>query len=231
VSVPDGLASLAAIDLGTSSARTAHRAVIDELRRAMLTGQLPPGTRLVQADIARSLRVSVTPVREALRDLVAEGFVDFDAFRGATVHAPSLAELEEIYEIRTLLAPTAVRESVVRITDSELATAEGLTRQMEETVDRAEWVELNRRFHRTLLEAGRRIHLQEVLNRMSDLSTFYVAVSLGTSAGPRKRGDRDHAALIKAYRRRDAAKAVAITLKHIDETLNDARRAIVTQEL
>jgi DNA-binding GntR family transcriptional regulator len=221
------LDGLAAIDLEVSTARTAHLAVIAELRRAMLTGLLPPGTRLVQADLARSLKVSVTPVREALRDLVAEGLVEFDAFRGATVHTPSLAELEEIYDIRTLLTPPAVRESIARITDSEIDIAEALSEQMESTTDRAEWVELNRRFHRGLTAATRRTHLQEVLYRMSDLSTFYVAFSLGNSPGPRRRGDRDHAALIRAYRRRDVNRAVTISIKHIDETLNDARRAII----
>lgn len=218
---------LGAIDLHGSTARTAHVAVIDELRRAMLTGVLPPGTRLVQADLARSLHVSVTPVREALRDLVAEGLVDFDAYRGATVHTPTLAELEEIYQIRFLLTPPAVREAVARITDAEISEAESIAAQMESATDHAEWVEFNRRFHHVLTAASRRTHLQDVINRMSNLSTLYVAVSLGASAGTRRRGDRDHAALIRAYRRRDAERAVAVSLKHIEQTLDDARRAIV----
>jgi DNA-binding GntR family transcriptional regulator len=225
------LTGIGAIDLDASTAPTAHRAVIDELRRAMLSGLLPPGTRLVQAELARSLEVSVTPVREALRDLVAEGLVDFDAFRGATVHAPSLAELEEIYEIRTLLTPPAVRESIARITDAEIDEAEALVAQMEATTDHAAWVDLNRQFHHLLTAAARRSHLQDVINRMSDLSSLYVAVSLGNSAGPRRRGDRDHAALTRAYRRRDVDRAVAISIKHIDQTLNDARRAILERRL
>jgi DNA-binding GntR family transcriptional regulator len=222
------LSRLGAIDVGASNARTAHGAVIDELRRAMLAGLLPPGTRLVQADLARTLEVSVTPVREALRDLVAEGLVDFDAFRGATVHTPSLAELEEIYEIRMLLTPPAVREAIARITDAEIGEAEAIAAQMEAAVDHAEWADLNRRFHHVLTAAARRTHLQDVINRMSNLSTLYVAVSLDASAGTRRRGDRDHTALIRAYRRRDVDRAVTVSLKHIEQTLNEARRAIVT---
>ncbi|MDX1888109.1 GntR family transcriptional regulator [Mycolicibacterium sp. 050158] len=218
---------LDAIDLERSSARTVHVAVIDELRRAMLSGVLPPGTRLVQADLARSLDVSVTPVREAIRDLVAEGLVEFDAYRGATVHTPSLAELEEIYEIRFLLTPPAVREAIARITDAEISEAEDIAARMVAAGDHAEWVDLNRQFHHVLTAASRRTHLQDVIDRMSNLSTLYVAVSLDAATGTRRRGDRDHSALIRAYRRRDVDRAVAISLKHIEQTLDDARRAIV----
>lgn len=222
----DDLAALGAIDLGTSNTRTAHRDVIDRLRHAMFTGVLPGGTRLVQADLARTLNVSVTPVREALRDLISEGLVDFDAYRGATVHTPTSDELEEIYEIRRLLTPSAVRDAVGRITDAEIDIAEGLAAQMEQTTDAAEWVDLNRQFHQVLTAQSRRGHLQDVINRMSDLSTFYIGVSIGAANGPRRRGNHDHGALLRAYRRRDVDRAVKVSLKHLEDTLKDARRAI-----
>jgi DNA-binding GntR family transcriptional regulator len=214
-------------DLGASGARTAHRDVIDRLRRAMLTGVLPAGTRLVQADLAKRLNVSVTPIREALRDLINEGLVDFDPYRGASVHQPSLAELEDIYEIRTLLTPSAVRDSLARITDADIARARQLAAVMEATEDPSEWVAVNREFHRVLTApVGARTHLQAVISRMSDLSTLYVGVSLGANEGTRRRGDHDHADLLDAYARRDVDAAIAISLKHIDDTLADAREAI-----
>src|ERR1700759_5019110 len=111
--------ALAGLNLGTSGARTAHRDVIDRLRRPLLPGALRPGARLVQAELSKTLQVSVTPIREALRDLINEGLVDFDAYRGATVHVPSLSELEDIYEIRILLTPAVVRDAIARMTEAD----------------------------------------------------------------------------------------------------------------
>ena len=62
--------------------RTQQAAVADELRRLILTGQLLPGTRLMQAAVAEGMRTSTTPVREAMRQLIAEGLLDADAHRG-----------------------------------------------------------------------------------------------------------------------------------------------------
>lgn len=221
--------ALAGLNLGAPGARTAHRDVIDRLRRAILTGVLPPGARLVQAELAKTLRVSVTPVREALRDLINEGLVDFDAYRGATVHVPSLSELEDIYEIRILLTPAVVRDAIARIGAADLGRARELSARMEGTVDPAEWVALNREFHHVLTAPAGRPHLQEVIGRMSDLSDLYVGVSIGTAAGPRHRGDTDHAELLTAYTARDVERAIAVSIKHIDETLNDARAAMSGQ--
>ncbi|WP_206779427.1 GntR family transcriptional regulator, partial [Frankia sp. EI5c] len=225
VAALDGMTAMG--DLGVGNARTTHRDVIDRLRRAILIGVLPAGTRLVQADLARRLRVSVTPVREALRDLVGEGLVDFDPYRGATVHSPTLGELEDIYEIRTRLTPPAVQGAVDRATESELAEAEALGAAMESTSDPAEWVDLNRRFHAVLIAPCRRAHLLEILTRMSDLSTLYVGVSLGGDIGRRERGDHDHHELVSAYRARDVGRAVSVSLKHVADTLDDARAALL----
>jgi DNA-binding GntR family transcriptional regulator len=221
--------ALAGLNLGASGVRTAHRDVIDRLRRAILTGVLPPGARLVQAELAKSLRVSVTPIREALRDLINEGLVDFDAYRGATVHVPSLSELEDIYEIRILLTPAVVRDAIARITAADLDRAREVHAQMESTTEPAAWVALNREFHHVLTAPAGRAHLLDVIGRMSDLSDLYVGVSIGDAAGPRHRGDSDHAELLAAYEAGDVERAIAVSIKHIDETLNDARTAISGQ--
>lgn len=91
------------------SLRTAQENVLQYLRHAIVSGRLPPGTRLVQAELAATLNISVTPIREALRELGAIGLVDLDPFRGAVVHTPTLAELEDIFEIRAALLPLNIR--------------------------------------------------------------------------------------------------------------------------
>lgn len=220
------MATTPALGLAPEGIRTAHRTVTDRLRQAILDGQLAGGTRLIQAELAEQLAVSVTPVREALRDLASEGLVDFDAFRGAVVHTPTLEELEEIYELRQLLAPVAVRAGVENVTAEEVERLVGLARAMRSEGDPAEWVNLNRQFHVLLDTAARRPRLQEILGRLADLSALYVGVSVGQTKTRRQRADRDHVAIARAYRDGDADTAVEITLRHLSDTLEVVRRSL-----
>jgi len=77
------------------------------LHRGIVAGTIPGGTRLVQARIAEELGVGTGPIREALRELAAGGFVRFDPDGVAVVHELSRTELEDLYEIRKLLEPVA----------------------------------------------------------------------------------------------------------------------------
>ncbi len=213
--------------LAAEGVLTAHRAVANRIRNAIMADELPGGTRLVQADLAKSLSVSITPVREALRDLIAEGLVDFDAFRGSTVHQTTLAELEEIYELRRTLVPIAVRAAVKEITTEELDLAEALARQMKAEKVPGNWVQLNRQFHHVLDSASRRPRLEAILAGLADLSALYIGLSISGVRGRRIRGDRDHLAMVETYRSGDVDQAVELSLAHLEDTVEVARNAVV----
>ncbi|GAA1850802.1 GntR family transcriptional regulator [Pseudonocardia ailaonensis] len=216
--------------LGSSTVRTAHRDVTERLRDAIVSGVLPAGTRLVQADLAANLAVSVTPVREALRELESQGLVDFDPFRGATVHQVSLAELDEVYEIRRALIPIAARERVRTITDEELAEAETVVNRMTLRVSDTRWVDDNRLLHRLLDGTSGQAHLRAIMRRLSDISSLYVGISVTTDPARRRRARDDHKALVKAYRKRDAEQVTRISLRHIADTAAVARTALVADQ-
>lgn len=227
------VASAGEAPFGLSAVRTAHRDVADRLRLAIISGKLPAGTRLVQAELAATLSVSVTPVREALRELENQGLVDFDPFRGATVHAVSLQELEEVYALRRVLIPLAVRERVHTITDEELDRAEAVAKGMSLRCSDAEWVEANRELHRLLDGTSAQPHLRAFLRRLADLSALYVGVSVTTDPERRRRARDDHRSLVAAYRARNAEVVIAITLSHINDTAEvaaSALRAAVLEE-
>lgn len=215
------------LSLGTNGVRTAHRTVTDRLREAILSGELPGGTRLVQSDLAAALQVSVTPVREALRDLVGEGLVEFDAYRGATVHSPTLEELEEIYELRRMLTAGAVPKGVLNITDDELEQAALLHKTMKSETDPAAWLDLNRKFHHVLDAASRRPLYQETLARLADLSALYVGVTISSSRTRRANANKDHGKMVEAYRTRDTQAAVDLALAHLDETVSIAKARLL----
>lgn len=211
---------------GVGLTRTAHREVADHLRSAIISGVLPAGSRLVQADLAESLNVSITPVREALRELENQGLVDFDPFRGASVHAVSLTELEEIYELRKVLVPLAIRERIETITDQELDQAEAVLRRMSLKSPDSQWVEDNRELHRILDGTPQQPHLRAFLRRLADISALYVGISVNRDPGRRRRARDDHRALLGAYRAHQAEVAIAITISHLNDTVSTAAGAL-----
>lgn len=202
-----------------------HMAVRDQLRDDVLTGTFPGGTRLQQVELARYYRVSVTPVREALRDLASEGLVDFDPFLGAVVHVPTITELRHIYEIRSILYPMAVESSVVRITSAELEEAQQLVNDMSGAMTPETWVVHNRRLHRILDGAVANAYLAEILHRLADVSALYVHIS-DQDDSRRPMAHEEHQQLIDAYRRRDVAEATSLTLSHIEQTLEHGIRLL-----
>lgn len=208
--------------------RTTHATVTQELRKAILLGQLPAGTRLVQSELAEVLNVSITPIREALRELCTQGLVDLDAFRGAIVHTPSRAELEEIYEMRSLLIPLSIQKAIARLTDQALKPAEILMLQMEAETDQAQWVELNRQFHNLFDNLAQTHQLQQVLQRLSDLSAIYVNLSFAVVPLQKEASEQEHRDIYQAYVKRDEQLATALTLQHLNMTLEAARVAIST---
>jgi DNA-binding GntR family transcriptional regulator len=199
--------------------RTTHEFVLETLKRTILSGELPAGTRLIQADLAQQLNVSTTPVREALRDLVGIGLIEFDAHRGAVVKGIDLEELLEIYELRRLLEPYSIRRVAENITDEELDAAEALQRQMDAADDFPSWVDLNWQFHRLLEDAARMKRLQDMVQSVQNLAAIYVAHSLQLDPERMAEGNEEHRALLDALRARDGERAAEVLTQHLNGTL------------
>src|SRR5690606_23944455 len=133
---------------------------------------------LVLADLAAELGVSRTPIREAIRDLATEGLVDFDAYRSAYVHVPTIEEAREIYELRIVLESLAVRAAVPLITEQALDAAEALCDQMDAAHGTGEWADLNRRFHAELMNPIPKGRLRGIVTSLRDASAPQVARSI-----------------------------------------------------
>lgn len=134
--------------------RTAQELVRDTLRTAILNGEIPAGTRLVQADLAEQLQVSTTPVREALRSLAAEGLVKLDAHRGAVVRRLDDTEVLEIFELRCLLEPAVLERAISRISDEQIDETAAIEAELSAETDPARWSQLNRQFHGVFMTAA-----------------------------------------------------------------------------
>lgn len=199
--------------------RTAHEYVRMELRRVILDGELPGGTRLLQSEIAAQLGVSTTPVREALRDLVTEGLVFFDAHRGAVVRTLDLAEVREIYELRMTLEPLLVQRVYERVDEDALGRAHELWARMEDEDDVGLWVQSNHAFHAVFAEPDAGSRLSQILTALRDSASAYVALSLKARPEQMRLANAEHGRMITLYRERDVDGLKALTVDHLRSTL------------
>jgi DNA-binding GntR family transcriptional regulator len=143
----------------------------------ILKGQLKPGDRLRQDELANTFGVSTMPIREALRQLQAEGLVVFRPRRGAIVASLSVSEYEEIYRIREELEALACHWAAENLDQIRLDHLRLLLEQIESAeVDQADIhrrLQLVREFFFTVFEASGKEHLLRILSNLWDLSQQY----------------------------------------------------------
>jgi len=199
--------------------RTAYQYAVQTLRTDILQGRLAAGEHLRQDDLARRLEVSTTPIREALRTLISEGLVFFDAHRGAVVRGLTLGDVEEIYRLRKVLEPMMVTEAMASIGDADLAAAEKLHHEMLATADVAQWTEANLAFHAALWESQAQTRLARLVESLRDSSGPYISLSLYVSPDHIERSNTEHAQLLACYKNRDVGQAIQHTIEHLDGTL------------
>ena len=195
--------------------QTAHEFVRETLRRSILSGELTGGTRLVQAELAEALDVSTTPIREALRDLASEGLIQLDAHRGGVVRELDPEELHEIYSIRTILEPEAMKLAVHRMSDDVIERVTVLHEQMQASENSADFITLNREFHLSIYDAVGSARLLGILQGLHDASAMYVSASIIARPDLRLQAVADHVDIIAALRARDPERAAQAILDHI----------------
>jgi DNA-binding GntR family transcriptional regulator len=187
--------------------------VVAALRESIITGELPAGTPLRQRDLAEEFGVSPTPVREALRRLEAEGLVESDLHRGATVIRASMGPSEENYEIRAVLESLAAKLAAGRIAAAGLARLEQLHGEMLACPggDPA-LAGLNRRFHFEIYEAANSPILLALLRLL--WSSFPLS-SGPQMARPLAESVAEHGQILDALSRGDAVACERLVREHI----------------
>lgn len=195
-----------------------HRSVALALREAILSGRLPGGTRLVQAELARQLGTSNTPVREAMRELAVEGLIQLDSYRGAVVHAPELTEIRESYEIALLLEPAVARKAADSREPRALERLHALQERMTGVEDPLEYAQLNRELHRAIHALAAAPKLAELVGGLHDRTTLQMAVCMRRGVRGARESDAEHALILDAIERRDGDAAAARMREHLERT-------------
>jgi DNA-binding GntR family transcriptional regulator len=197
--------------------QTLAGAVVQALRERILDGLYPSGTQLRQEMLAAELGVSRIPIREALRQLEAEGLVTFAPHKGAVVVGFSIAEIEELFELRALLESDLIKRAVPNLTTEQLDRAESILDGFDEALaagDVATWGDLNWRFHSAIYAAAGRPLTLATVERLHRQAERYMRMQLALTHGE-SRASSEHREILEACRRGNARSAATILAEHI----------------
>lgn len=206
--------------------QSAYRQLLAEIR----DGALGPGARLRETEIAQRLGISRTPVREALRQLEADGLVSHAARQGAIIRTLDHAEVVELYEMRAVLEGTAARLAARVALPVELAELRDLNAALGEAGEAPAAQELNRQFHRILLSIARNRFLVKAMNVLQKTLLILGPTTLSEAARAES-AVAEHEAVIDAIAAGDGERAERAMRAHIEVALNARIRGMRGREL
>ena len=202
-------------------------ALVDDLaariRAKIMSGEIPIGAPLRQADLAAQFGISRTPVREALRQLQTGGLIEVVPNRGAVVRVPVPWEVREAYEVRAELESLAAKRAVDRLDDATIAELRAVNTAMyERSVALAAGAApepdgtANDQFHGLIYEASANTRLTRMLGEINDAFPRNVpALVLRDSARHREENFREHEALLEAFAAGDGVLAADLMRQHV----------------
>jgi DNA-binding GntR family transcriptional regulator len=209
-------------------------ALVDQLREQIRAGHLLPGSRLRQATVAAEFNVSTTPVREAFAALEREGRLVSSPHRGVIVFQPTVADLQETYEIRIPLEALATELGVKNMTEADIEELRGLLAQMrvlarrDAETDRMRYGELNLKFHSAIYRAARRPMLAKLIADLRESSAAYLR--LNTVVSPTAdETQADHTRIYEACQAHAPKRAAKAMISHLEHTVERVARALSQQ--
>jgi DNA-binding GntR family transcriptional regulator len=197
----------------------------ERIRSAILEGILTAGTRIDQNQLARDLNVSLVPVREALKKLESEGFVQIIPRRGAFVTNTSIKDMEDLYFARSIIEGQAGYHAAPNLTENILAQLDSLHLKMGEALERHEYTEftqLNRQFHFLIYDAAGSVYVSNMIASLWDLAeryryryVFFRDQTVVIQA--------EHQAILEACHAHDSKMLRETIIYHMNQTLNGIR--------
>jgi DNA-binding GntR family transcriptional regulator len=188
--------------------------VASQLRSEILYGDITPGSRLSQQSLAERFGVSRIPVRDALQILAGEGLVQPASNATAVVTGISVAELQELYELREAVEPLATQIAVPNVGRADLLTMRKQLEIMEVHADTRTWLAANTEFHAAIYKHANRPLMIELVERLRGLTDRYMYVHLEV-VGQTEHLVSEHLGILTAVESGDAALAARLTREHL----------------
>lgn len=193
------------------------------LKTEIVKRYLKPGTKLLEVKIAKQMGVSRTPIREAIRELAAEGFVKIIPNQGVIVSIASIEGTQEVLQIRSVLEGLAARLATKVINGEEIKELEKYIEQMEYYANKDNALAFSKidvEFHELILNICGNSRLIQIRKNLSDQAHRYRIRSLSIP-GRLKHSLKEHQEIVKALKRKDSEQAGRLSQKHIENVLKN----------
>ena len=214
MSAPLDTAALPRLDRAATAGDLADR-VRAVLVDAILRGRFPQSSRLNADAIAKQLGISHIPLREALRALSIEGWIEFRPFQGAFVTPRTEQELVDLFEMRLCVEPRSALLGAERRSSDQIAGLEGILARQIATADPVEFAALNALFHTAVAACSQNQHLTRCVEALNARVRFYFTPAATVR---HDKSINEHAAILRAIRHRQAGAAEQLTHDHIHGT-------------
>ena len=195
--------------------KTREELAAEKLREAILVGHFKAGEKLDQGAISKQLNVSLSPVREAIRTLAAEGIVTMVPHKGALVTELTVEQLKELHEIRGFLEGQAAKKAVPHLSSDDLERLERIIAKADKTKDRETLQALNNEFHQVLYSAYEQPETLKIVQHIRNKVAPYIRLYLDT--GRKDEAWAAHQRIFDACKAKDAELAEKETRRHLAE--------------
>lgn len=192
---------------------TIANSIIKNIRESILRSQLHSGSSLKQDLLAQQYGVSISVLREALKALEGEGFIEFIPNKGAYVKQLAAQEALDIFDVRLLLETEALARSLPLLTENDFFLLEGLLDEEEFCFDPVRYNDLNLQFHTNLYKHCGNAKLLDSIYQLHNQVSRYMTVYL-RDMSQKEVSQKEHRALLDACRKQDKRAAKAILKKH-----------------
>lgn len=189
--------------------QTLREKILETIRDAILKGDLKPGEKVAEPELAERFGISRTPIREAFRQLESEGYLTVVPRKGAVVAALSEQDIQEYYAVKSILEGYAAELAAEHLTEKELAKLVSINERLKQLAaegDVKSFYKIHHEFHETFLKAANNSKLYELINQLGQKFTRLRMASLSVE-GRMAISVSEHDKLLDAFRNHDGKAA------------------------
>ena len=195
--------------------QTLREKILETIRESILKGQLKPGEKVAEPELAERFGISRTPIREAFRQLESEGYLTVIPRKGAVVTALSERAVEEFYAIKSILEGYAAQMAAENMSDKDIAKLESINQKLQKLADEGDvksFFRVHNEFHEVFIRAAGNEKLMELINQLMLKFNRFRLASLSLP-GRMDISVKEHEKIIKAFKRKDGSQADGLVRK------------------